>query len=538
MKDKIKNKYFIIVVLSIVNLMATAQVKIIPHPQKVTELKGRLEISSLRCYYTQESKNEVLYLGKRLAEDFNMTLEFSTVQRSANLKLVIEERKWLRLGREGYKLVVSSQGVKIYAGAPAGVFYGIQSMLQMMRKERDGSFSIPHVEIEDTPRFEWRAFMLDEARRFKGVVVVKQMLDEMAYLKMNTFHWHLTDDQGWRVEIKKYPELIKTGAHRKGSKVSPGDVSDGIPHSGYYTQDDIREIVSYAAARHIKVIPEIEMPGHASAAIASYPWLGAKNKQIEIPEALLAIYKDIYNVADPGVRAFIKDVIDEIIPLFPSKIIHIGGDEVKYDQWKASPMANEFMKTNNLQSPADLHLWFTNHMSSYISDKGYRMMGWNDITGNKIHDYIASEDLKLGTDLDSRTIVQFWKGDPKLIEETVKKGYDIVNSYHVYTYLDYSHESISLEKAYSFDPIPDTLDPIYHNKILGLGCQMWSQAIPTVESMHQQIFPRLAAYAEIGWTTKKHRNFQRFKESLPALKKAWDQRQIKYTQTEQIKKPD
>lgn len=519
----------IISLLFILNLVAVAQIQIMPHPLKITDKTGKFEATSFRCFSSEACADEAMYLVKTLEKDFNILSEFSSAPRSGNLRLVIQKNKLSSLGTEGYELRVSGKGVAIKAAKPAGIFYGIQSLLQIIRKEANGSFNIPHLEVVDKPRFRWRAFMLDEARRFKGTEVVKQMLDEMAALKMNAFHWHLTDDQGWRIEIKKYPELTKTGAIRKGSKVRPGDESDGITHSGYYTQQEIRDIVTYATSLHIQVIPEIEMPGHASAAIASYPWLGAKNQPIEIPEALLAVYPNIYNVAAPKVRKFLQNVIDEVITLFPSGIIHIGGDEVKYEQWKESSIANEFIRSKNLQSPADLHLWFTNEMSSYIGNKNCRMMGWNDIMGDKIHDYIDPEDLRLSRKLNINTIVQFWKGYPKLIEETAKQGYDIVNSYHVYTYLDYSHERISLEKAYSFEPVPESLPVAYHHKILGLGCQMWSQAIPTAESMHRQVFPRIAAYAEVGWTAREHKNFERFNASLPFLMKTWDKRNIKYT---------
>nr|WP_299382968.1 beta-N-acetylhexosaminidase [Allomuricauda sp.] len=523
-------KKFVLILLLIFNsgLHVLGQLPVIPYPSEVEHKSENFIASSINCFTSIECMNEALFLVEKLHNEFGVESQISTKKNTSNLRLTIEKDKLLELGEEGYELQIFRDIIEIKAPTSTGIFYGIQSLLQLIQKNSENSFMVSGVKILDKPRFAWRAFLLDEARRFKGMDMVKELLDEMAFLKMNTFHWHLTDDQGWRIQIKQYPKLITVGSKRNGSKVSPGDKSDGMPHEGYYTQEEIKEIVDYAASRHIKIIPEIEMPGHASAAIASYPWLGAKGEPLEIPEALLAVYPDIYNVADPEVRTFLKNVVDEVIALFPSGIVHIGGDEVKYGQWKDSGQANQFIKEHNLKSPADLHLWFTNNMSSYISKKGYRMIGWNDITGNKIHDYIDSQDVHLGRKLDQQTIVQFWKGDPKLIEETAKKGYDIVNSYHVYTYLDYSHESIGLEKAYSFEPVPEELPISYHSKILGLGCQMWSQAIPTRESMHLQIFPRIAAYAEVGWTQKKNKDYTRFKSSLLLLKKIWKRHGINY----------
>lgn len=524
-----KNKIILLILSGLLmNLELTAQIKLVPQPSSLKVKDGSVTLSSIHCFASETCKAEAWYLMERFRTDFGISFGLSGNNKKTNLYLTVSDKKLLSLGTEGYELSISPSGIKIDAASPTGVFYGIQSLLQIITEDENNLILAPCLEITDKPRFPWRGFMLDEARRFKGPEVVKQMLDEMAAMKMNVFHWHLTDDQGWRIAIKKYPKLTEIGSVRTGSKVSPADKSDGIAHSGYYTREEIREIVAYAASRHIKVVPEIEMPGHASAAIASYPWLGTENKQIEIPEALLVVCPDIFNVADKKVRSFFKDVIDEICALFPSGIVHIGGDEVKYDQWKNSAFVNTFMKEQNLQSAADLQLWFTNEMSAYISGKDRRMMGWNDIVGDKIHEYNDSEDIKMGRILAKNTIVQFWKGDPKLIEETVKKGYEIVNSYHIFTYLDYTYESIDLRKAYGFDPVPESLGEEYQDKILGLGCQMWSQAIPTRESMHKQVFPRIAAYAETGWTQKENKNYDRFIANLQALTKAWDKRGISY----------
>lgn len=365
--------------------------------------------------------------------------------------------------------------------------------------------------------------MLDEARYFKGKTVVKSILNELARLKFNTFHWHLTDDQGWRIEIKKYPLLTVIGSKRADTQIGGWDSkkTDNTPHAGFYTQEEIKEIVAYAEKLHINIIPEIEMPGHSSAAVASYSWLGVTKQPIIVP-GMFGVHYNIFDVTDPKVIGFLEDVLTEVMGLFPSKIIHIGGDEVKYNQWSESPKVQEYMKAHNLSSPSDLQVAFTNQMSAFVTSKGRRMMGWNDIMGINLHEYNTNVPTATGK-LSPQTIVQFWKGDEKLINQALEKGYDIVNSYHVFTYVDYGYKGIPMKKAYDFDPVPANIDPKYHKQILGLGAQMWSEWIPTVEDMQRQTFPKIAAYAEVGWTNKDKKNFDSFSERLNPLKDRWKQ---------------
>ena len=286
--------------------------------------------------------------------------------------------------------------------------------------------------------------------------------------------------------------------------------------------------MAYAADRHILVVPEIEMPGHSSASIAAYPWLGTTGKQIKVP-CKFGVQYDIYNVTDPRVIAFFNDVIDEVISLFPSPVIHIGGDEVRYDQWNASPQVKSFMANNGLKTPAELQVFFTNNISNMLLAKKKRMMGWNEITGDKLQEYQSVADTKgVSQKLADGTIVQFWKGDSTLMLNTVKKGYEIVNSYHEYTYLDYDYKSIPLAKAYSFNPIPKGLPKEMESKVLGFGCQMWCEFIPTTESMNLKVFPRLAVYAECGWTSTEKKNYERFQKSLPYLLNRWKAEGITY----------
>ncbi|SHF76207.1 hexosaminidase [Salegentibacter echinorum] len=503
--------------------------QIIPEPQDITYAKGSVSLGrSVKVVFPEELKNEFQLLENFLDSDFQINLKKVNSWNKADIILEINSSKEAK-EIESYTLKVDEEKIKISSGSSAGILNGIQTLRQIIKEEGNG-FLIQRGTIKDNPAFSWRAFMLDEARHFKGKEVVKQLLDEMSFLKMNTFHWHLTDDQGWRIEIKKYPKLTEIGARRDSTEINHfhSNVFDGKPHSGYYTQDEIREIVDYATKRHIQIVPEIEMPGHSSAAIAAYPWLGVTGENIDVPTKF-GVHYDVYDVTKPKVLEFFNDIFDEVIALFPSPVIHIGGDEIRYDQWKSSESIQEYMVENNLETPAELQVFFTNNISSMLKEKNKRMMGWNEIKGDKLHDYQSDSDTKqLGQSLAEETIIQFWKGDPQLMTKSLKEGYEIVNSYHVYTYLDYSYKSIPLSKAYSFNPIPDGLKKEDEKKVLGLGCQMWGEFIPTVEDMQRKVFPRIAAYAEVGWSGRDKKDYERFKAALPNLLKRWKNKGIIY----------
>jgi len=511
-------------------------INIIPRPLQITEKEGSFLLTSdIKIISQQAAENEAQYLSEILKNAFGKAPLIEN-EGDSGIILKLDTSLIEKTGREGYIFHSSAKNIIIEAAEAAGIFYGIQTLRQLLppefeyKRDKNKSANIKAVEILDKPRFSWRAFMLDEARYFKGINSVKLLLEQMALHKMNIFHWHLVDDPGWRIEIKKYPELTKIGSKRKNSMLKHWDsnIYSGIPHEGFYTQEEIKDIIQYAAQRHITVVPEIEMPGHSTAAIVSYPWLGTSGNLTEVPYLCGGDY-DIYNVSDPKVIAFIKDVLTEVMNLFPSKVIHIGGDEVDFDIWKNSENVKTFMRKNNLKTPADLQINFTNGISQFIESHGRRMMGWNDILGGvSIHDYQSAEDVQTSQNLAPNTIVHFWKGDLKLIEKAVSNGYDIVNSYHKETYLDYNYKRISLKKAYNFDPIPEGLDEKYQNKILGSGCQMWGEWIPTETRMEYQVFPRLSAYAEVDWTDKSLKNYKDFNQRLNSMKKRWQIIEIRF----------
>ena len=503
---------------------------LLPMPNQITPVKGKP--------FTVRSGKTAIYLNQPELQFTAKTLQTILQDRmQAKVPLASESgRADIRLlvdpameGKEHYRIKITSKGITISGATAGAVYYGVMTMDQLLLGDACATAhkEISPIRIDDAPRFPHRALMLDPARHFLPVNDVKFFIDQMARYKYNILQLHLTDDQGWRIEIKKYPKLTEIGAWRDSSEIDHfgSNRYDGRRHGGFYTQEEIKEVVDYAAKRNITVIPEIEMPGHASAAIAAYPWLGTSGKQIKVP-GKFGVQYDIFNVADPRVIHFLNDVMDEVISLFPAPIFHVGGDEVRYNQWKESALVREYMRKNDLRTPAELQVFFTNNVSNILASKGRRMMGWNEITGDKLHEFQSETDTKGKQKLAPGTIVHCWKGDPKLIKEAIEKGYDVVNSYHSYTYLDYTYEAIPLEKAYNFNPVPEGLTEKQKGKVLGLGCQMWGEFIPTVNSMNLKIYPRLAAYAEAGWTQSSNKDYNRFLNVLDAFLKKWKQEGI------------
>jgi hexosaminidase len=515
--------------------LRSQSINIVPRPQEVIMGQETFTISPQTTISSADQSNKTARILQGHIKELG-GFQVDIIESGESLYGIIDFKYDEKFAREAYELLVSKNEIILTASNATGWFYGVQSLIQLFPSisnpaENTASIEIQEVSIKDSPRFKWRAFMLDEARYFKGMQQVKMLLDEMAFLKMNVFHWHLVDDQGWRIEIKKYPLLTEIGSKRLSTQVGPlmwdSPIQSAEPHEGFYTQEEIKELIAYAEERHIVIVPEIEMPGHSSAAIASYSWLGTTKKEIEVP-IKFGVGKDVYDVSDPNVYLFLTNVLDEVMDLFPSDVIHIGGDEVKYTHWKESESVQTYMKEKELASPADLQVYFTNGISQYLQSKGRRMMGWNEIMGHNLHEYQDEADTKTEQKLAKETVVHFWKGDVRLATQAASMGYDIVNSLHSETYLDYSYKNLPLSKAYAFDPIPSGLAPEYYDNVIGMGCQMWGEWIPTNGHMHFQTFPRIAAYAEIGWTQIENKNFDDFLAALQELKKRWAQRGIYY----------
>ena len=441
------------------------------------------------------------------------------------------------LSREGYRLAVTPDSISIASGSVNGTLYALQSLVQSIAADKNGAPALPRMDVKDQPRFSWRGLMVDSCRHMMPVRDIKKVLDLMERYKFNTLHWHLTDDTGWRIEIKKYPRLTSIGSKRRESEIGTWNSgkSDGTPHEGFYTQAQIRDIVQYAARRNITIVPEIEMPGHASAAAVAYPFLSLKTPG-EVPTTF--IVNTAFDPTSEKTYAFLSDVLDEITALFPGRIIHIGGDEVRYDkQWKGVPEIEEFMKKNGMRSYADVQMHFTNRMSGIIAQKGRRMMGWNEIYG---HDVNGDGGGKAGAKLDTNAVIQFWKGNTGLAKNAIRDGHDVINSLHTSTYLDYSYGSIPLQKAYGFEPVFPGLEEQYHSRVKGLGAQVWTEWISTPERLHYQAFPRACAFAEVGWTPAGKKDFPDFKKRLKAYSERMDLMGIKFARNviSQIDKSD
>jgi len=428
---------------------------------------------------------------------------------------------------EGYELKITPNKIHITGNDEKGLFYGLQSFIQLLQHQplSNGSVSLPCQTITDQPRFGYRGIMLDAGRYFQPVSYIKELLDIMAAYKFNTFHWHLTEDQGWRVEIEKYPKLMSKAAWRSETVVGHLNqkprIYDGTRHGGYYTKADIREIVAYAAERKIMVIPEIEMPGHATAAVAAYPELGCTGKILEVPTEW-GVKEDVYCPSEATFK-FLEDVLTEIIPLFPSPYIHIGGDECPKKQWKESDLAQSVMRREGLKNEDELQSYFIRRMEGFLKTKGKKLIGWDEI-------------LEGGLAPDAT--VMSWRGIKGGIE-AAHQGHDVIMSPNTFCYLDYYQSDapgeplaiggkLTVEKVYSFDPIPDELPAETHKHILGGQGNIWTEYIATLPKLRYMAYSRMLALSEVLWTPMAKKAFLPFALRLNKHIDFWKTKNIEF----------
>lgn len=421
---------------------------------------------------------------------------------------------------EGYILDISKKGIQVTASSDAGRFYALQTIKQLLPAEiylpegfSGKKWTLPCCRIVDEPKFSWRGMHLDCGRYFYPKEAVKQFLDVMAMHKQNVFHWHLTEDQGWRIEIKKYPKLTEVGAWRKESAGYPekGEKSDNTPHGGFYTQEDIREIVAYAAERHITVVPEIELPGHSGAAIAAYPWLSCTPDEPKEVVTTWGVKTDVF-CPSPRTFEFLEDVFDEVLELFPSKYYHIGGDECPKDAWRASAYCHHLADSLGLSSVDDLQYYFVKHFDQYLRDRGKTVIGWDEILD--------------GSAVPS-TVVMSYRGHAPA-SRAFAKDMKVILAPNRWCYYDYEQEEIkdifanhhlfiTLRKAYNYDYMK-YLDPAVADKaedlLLGVQACVWGEYIPDVPKLNVQTFPRSATIAEVTWTADSSRNWNDFRIRL------------------------
>jgi hexosaminidase len=495
---------------------------IVPQPVSVTRHDGAFALSPRTPVIVADSTRD---LGNRLADMLapatGWRLAVRTGPPTAGAIVLRVDPSLTDLGTEGYRLDATRDRVTIRAAAAAGVFYGIQTLRQLLppdilRQARvaNVAWTVPAVSIVDVPRFAWRGAMLDVSRHFMPKEFVRKFIDLLALHKMNTFHWHLTDDQGWRLEIKKYPRLTEVGAWRKETIVgrpsrdgSP-NVFDREPHGGSYTQDDVREIVAYARDRFVDVVPEIEMPGHSQAAIAAYPELGNLDQPLEV-STTWGVHQNILNPEESTIR-FMEDVLTEVMDLFPSRYIHIGGDEADKTQWRASARVQARIHQLGLKDEAEMQSYFTRQIDAFLTAHGRRLLGWDEI---------------LEGGLAQGATVMSWRGVAGGVT-AARAEHNVVMAPTTHTYFDYYQSSdreaeplaigglLPLETVYQFDPIPSELSAAASRHILGAQGQIWTEYIKGPKQVEYMAFPRLSALAEAMWTPPARKSFSDFTARL------------------------
>jgi len=495
--------------------------EVVPLPQSIVMQKGEpfLLDDQVEIIYDESLQREAEFLQQYLKEAtwLNLQLVQKRAKKVRYIKLAVSSNV---KEPECYVLTVSQKGVSIQGGSAAGVFYGIQTLRKAVK---EGPIMNPVV-ITDAPRFTWRGMHLDCSRHFFSVAFVKKFIDLLALHNMNRFHWHLTDDQGWRIEIKKWPKLISVGSQRTGTIIGTNsDIDDGIPYGGYYTQDEAREIVAYAAERHITVIPEIDMPGHMLAALASYPELGCTGGPYQVGH-YWGVYKDVLCVSNERVYQFVEDVLTEIMDIFPSEVIHIGGDETPTDKWQQCPkcqalnatfgkpttQSEEFSPLTSRLSPLQGH--FTKRVFDFLTAHHRRALGWDEILDGSPQD----------------AMIMSWRGtEPGA--KAAETGHDVVMTPTTFCYFDYQQVEdtqfepsrcggfIPIEKVYSLDPAPDSLSVKAREHILGAQANLWTEYMTNEAMVEYQALPRMSALSEVQWTQPERKDYEAFKERLTRL---------------------
>lgn len=508
-----------------VNRTKPQRVSIIPYPTRVEFGQGSFKLNK-NTRIVADAPNAKTAGHVSLFLSIGTGLRIDSVPASPdkptdNTILLLIDDSLKQLGEEGYKLSVSDKGVTITAPAPAGVFYGCVSLLQLLPTDiftpggdPGREWVIQVLTIEDRPRFNWRGLLLDCSRMFWPTDVIKRQIDLAAIHKINRLHLHLTDDQGWRVQIDKYPRLTTIGAWRKEKGFRLTGPDNIKPYGGFYTKEELRDLVEYAAEKHVLIVPEIEMPGHMVAALTAYPQHSCTGGPHEL-WTTSGISKDVLCLGSDGAVQFVKDILDEVLEIFPSTFIHIGGDEAPRDRWKECPKCQKRIKDLGLANEDQLQGWFTSTISRYLASKGRRMVGWSEI----LHG--ISDGLHPGA------VVHSWLS-PKYAVEAITRGHDVIMSSHTHCYLDYPYNRISLADAYGFDPIPPGIAAADHKRVLGIQGNMWTEWVPTRDRLDYQVFPRLCAYAETGWSRPADKSLEDFLERMKRNYKILDHIGVKY----------
>ncbi|WP_245327823.1 glycoside hydrolase family 20 protein [Hymenobacter fodinae] len=493
---------------------------IIPLPASLQVGSGSFALTPATTIYVDAKNEELRRIGQMLSQDL---LRSAGVQpqvvgarpgkkKSSGIYLTLRPALD-SLGAEGYALSVQPTQIMLAASSPQGVFRGLQTIRQLLPPQRPAAaVSLPTVEVLDKPRYQWRGMHLDVSRHFFPVEFVKKYIDYLALHKMNTFHWHLTDDQGWRIEIKKYPKLTSVGGWRDGTLI--GHYSDqphqfdNIRYGGFYTQEQIKDVVKYAQDRYITVVPEIEMPGHAVAALAAYPELSCSGGPFKV-EGLWGVFDDIFCAGNEQTFSFLQDVLTEVMPLFPGKIVHLGGDEAPKTRWHNCPKCQARMKAEGLKDEHELQSYFVQRMEKFVNAKGKSIIGWDEI---------------LEGGLAPNAAVMSWRGLEGGIM-AARQQHNVVMAPGTYAYFDHAQGEAGLEplsfggylplsKVYTFEPTPQELTATERKYILGGQANIWTEYIPSEQQVEYMAFPRMSALAEVLWTPAKQRDWPSFQQRM------------------------
>ncbi|BCX46504.1 hypothetical protein HAHE_04120 [Haloferula helveola] len=512
----------------LMSAVAASAASLIPLPVEVTDGEGAFLLTEATAIrhdraVAGEAKLLAADLAKATGHDPQTYAEELKIMLHSEIRLDVDDS--LSLAPGGYRLEVTPRGVSVVGKDAAGVWNGTRTVMQLIGCEKKDSHEIPSVSISDQPRFGWRGMHLDVGRHFYPVADIKGFIDWLAFQKLNVLHWHLTEDQGWRIEIKKYPKLTEVGAYRDSTPpYGNRNSDDGKRYGGFYTQTQIREIVAYAAERHVTIVPEIDMPGHMAAAIAAYPQFGNSDIPGYKPKVMTRWGVHPYTLAPTEETfGFVDDVLTEVCELFPSPYIHIGGDEAPKGQWEKSPRVREIMKANGLKNGHDVQSYFIKRVEKMLEKKGRRLLGWDEI--------------REGGLAPSATVMS-WRGEQGGIQ-SAKEGHDVVMASNSHLYFDhYQHSAgeelakgpefeaitgfLPIAKVYSYDPVPAALTAEEAKHVLGVQAQLWTEYMKTWDKVEYMAFPRIAALAEIAWTPVEKKNYDDFRKRLDGIMKCYD----------------
>lgn len=525
---KIKHFLPLLLLLGSNEMLTAQEIALTPQPAHLTVKDGRFEFGNqLKAKVTPYQGDSIRMVFESFKKELQEAtgIKVSSTQKEAKARIILDLNP--QLPAEAYKLNVSKKQVRIEASRPAGFYYALQTLKQLMPRNvmagvatsDHSQWSLPSVEIEDAPRFEWRGFMLDEGRHFFGKDEIKRVIDMMAIYKMNRFHWHLTEDQGWRIEIKKYPKLTETGAWRNSKVLAYGDVKpDGERYGGFYTQKDIKEIVAYAKKKFIEIIPEIDIPGHSQAAVAAYPEFLACDPENKHEVWLQqGISTDVINVANPKAMQFAKEVIDELTELFPFNYIHLGGDECPTNKWQKNDECKKLLSEIGSSNFRDLQIYFYKQLKDYIAtkpaDQQRQLIFWNEV--------LHGNTSILGNNI----TIMAWIGANAAAKQAAKQGMNTILSPQIPYYINrkqsklptepmsQGHGTETVEAVYNYQPLKDVdaaLQPYYK----GVQANFWTEWVTEPSVLEYLMLPRLAAVAEAGWTPQEKRNYEDFKERI------------------------